>query len=183
MGRLRRDRGGFGWWVPVPSPVRPTAAEHPIDPVLVEALGLIAAKDRPPQRVVEHLGKKLHETLVERLVGEMLLRPQTEKVQGLAGWFHGNWPLVDRNHPAYAAHVLGVRRQLEQTLVLGAEPDERTAALAVILWRLGHPEKVLMVEGWAHRREIREMSKRGRRLIGGNWVDDALSDALARRRS
>ena len=109
--------------------VRPTALPPPTDAALVDALGLIAAKERRPPRVVEHLGRGLYRTLLERLEAQMILRPQTDMVRDASERLYGGLPLVDRNHPGYAAHVLGVRRQLEQALVLGADADERTAAL------------------------------------------------------
>src|SRR5689334_1751242 len=72
--------------------VRVTAAPAPTDPVLVEAVGLVAAKERKPRQVVEHLGRELGDALFERLEAERILRSDTQEVRGLAGRMSAGWP-------------------------------------------------------------------------------------------
>jgi hypothetical protein len=64
--------------------VRP-GASTPTDSVLVDAIDLIAATERNPPQVVEHLGRELHRSLLERLEAERIIRPQTETCGGWPG--------------------------------------------------------------------------------------------------
>src|SRR6478752_10127835 len=72
---------GGGLWAR--AKVRPTRAAAPLDPVLGEALALVAEKERTAQDLVGRLGKRRREPLLERLEAAGILRHQDDRVLGL----------------------------------------------------------------------------------------------------
>ncbi len=115
--------------------VHPTTSAPPQDPVLVEALALVAEKERTAQDLVGRLGKKRREPLLARLEADGILRREEGKVLGL--FPSTRWPAVDSGHEA------DVRRKLGDALVHGVQPDERTAALVALLSSLDLAQKVV----------------------------------------
>ncbi len=145
--------------------------EPPADPVLADALTTIAEKERAASTLVDRLGRGLRDVLADRLVERGLLERREDKVLGL--FRRTRWPAADR------AHEDDVRRRLHAALVEGAEPDDRTAALAALLHAVDRAHKTVD-RGPVPARVVR---KRAKALSEGHWgaqaVRDAVSAALA----
>jgi hypothetical protein len=156
---------GSGMWAR--AKVHPTNAAGPIDPILVEALGLVAERERTAQDLVGRLGKKRRDPLLSRLEADGILRREENTVLGL--FPRRRWPAVDSSHEA------DVRRRLGDALVRGLEPDERTAALVGLLSSLDIAHKVVDREGMPGR----ELRKRAKQLAEGDWAAKAVRDAVS----
>ncbi len=156
---------GSGRWAR--AKVHTTDVAGPTDPVLVEALGIVAEKERTAQDLVGRLGNKRREPLLSRLEADGILRRQDDKVLGL--FPATRWPAVDSSHEA------DVRRKLGDVLVRGLEPDERTAAIVALLSSLDIPHKVVDREGMP----ARELKKRAKQIAEGDWASKAVRDAVA----
>lgn len=156
---------GSGMWAR--AKVHPTSSAPPQDPVLVEALQLVAEKERTAQDLVGRLGKKRREPLLARLGADGILRREEGKVLGL--FPSTRWPAVDSGHEA------DVRRKLGDALVHGVQPDERTAALVALLSSLDLAQKVVDTGGLSGR----EVRKRAKEIADGDWAAKAVRDAIA----
>ncbi|GAA5154529.1 hypothetical protein GCM10023340_38220 [Nocardioides marinquilinus] len=139
----------------------------PSDPVLAEALTTVAAKEREASDLVDRLGKGLRSRLADRLVDRGVLEREDEKVLGL--FSRTRWPAADREHEA------AVRERLQAVLVDGAEPDERTVAIAALLHAVSRAEKTVD-RGDVPAREVR---RRAKDLAEGTWGAEAVGDAIA----
>ena len=148
--------------------VRPVAgSEPPTDPVLVDALATITAKERAASDLVDRLGKGLRDTLADRLVERRVLERRDDKVLGL--FPRTRWPAAD------TAHEDAVRLRLRAALVEGVDPDERTGALAALLHAVDRAHKTVD-RGPVSAREVR---KRAKTLAEGQWAADAVRDSIA----
>jgi hypothetical protein len=139
----------------------------PEDPILADALATIAEKERPASSLVDRLGKGLRDVLADRLVQRGLLEKREDKVLGL--FPRTRWPAAD------SAHEDDVRRRLQATLVQGAEPDERTAALAALLHAVDRAHQTVD-RGPVPAKEVRQRAKA---LAEGQWGAKAVRDAVA----
>ncbi len=156
---------GDGLWAR--ARVSVSSAPPPDDPVLVEALALVAEKPRSAEDLVGRLGKKRRDVLLARLRQRGILEETEHLTLGLIP--RKRWPTVDSTHED------GVRRALADALVRGAQPDQRTAALVALLSALDLAHKVLDREGLP----AREVRKRAKEIAEGNWSAKAVRDAVA----
>jgi Golgi phosphoprotein 3 (GPP34) len=156
---------GTGMWAR--AKVHPTSSAQPQDPVLVEALALVAERERGAQDLVGRLGKKRREPLLARLEADGILRREEGKVLGL--FPSTRWPAVDRSHEA------DVRRKLGDALVHGVQPHQRTAALVALLSSLDLAQKVVDAGGLPGR----EVRKRAKEIADGDWAAKAVRDSIA----
>ena len=153
-----------GWWAR--AKVRPTAAPAPADPVLAEALAVVAEKERTAQDLVGRLGKRRREPLLDRLEAAGILRREDDRVLGL--FPRHRWPAVDSTHEA------DVRRALGDALIRGASPDVRTAALIAVLSAMDLAHKVIDREGLP----ARQVKARAKEVAEGDWAAKAVKDAI-----
>jgi len=114
-------------------------AATPADPLLRDALEIVAAKERGAQVLVGRLGKPLKDVVTGRLVDRGLVQREDSKVLGL--FPRTRWPATD------SAHEDGVRRRLGDVLLRGLTADPRTASLVGLLHAAGLAAKVLDTEG------------------------------------
>lgn len=134
----------------------------PTDPLLADALSVVAEKSRSAQQLVDRLGKGARQALLDRLVERGLLEQRRSKVLGL--FPRTTWPAAD------ARHESEVRKRLQASLVEGREPDPRTAALAALLAAVDRAHKV--VERGAV--PAKTVKKRAKELGEGQWASDAV---------
>jgi DNA-binding transcriptional ArsR family regulator len=156
---------GSGLWAR--AKVLPTGLSAPPDPVLAEALSVVAEKERTAQDLVGRLGKRRRDQLLDRLRERGIVEPREERVLGLIP--RRRWPAVDSTHEA------GVRRELGDVLLRGLQPAERTAALVSVLSALDLAHKVVDREG-APARQVR---KRAKEVAEGDWAAKAVRDSIA----
>jgi len=155
---------GSGMWAR--SKVRPAGAV-PSEPVLLEAMRVVAEKELSAQDLVSRLGKKRRDPLLERLESKGILQRHQDKALGL--FPRTRWPAVDSSHEA------DVRRQLGDALVRGVQPAERIAALIALLSALGIVHTVVDREGHS----AGELKKRAKTISEGDWAAKAVRDAVA----
>lgn len=147
--------------------VRATTRLPPADPVLREALAVVAEKERASQDLVSRLGRKRREPLLDRLAAAGIVRLEQDKVLGL--FPRRRWPAVDSDHEAV------VRHSLRDALLHGAQPDERTAALIALLAALDVVHKVVDRRGVP----AKEVKRRAREIAEGDWAAGAVKDAVS----
>jgi hypothetical protein len=156
---------GSGMWAR--AKVVPTNAPRPSDPLLVESLDLVSAKERTAQDLVGRLGKKRRDVLLDRLRQRGIVEEREDRVLGLIP--RRRWPTVDSTHEA------GARREVEDVLLHGARPEERTAALIAVLSALDLAHKVIDLQGLSGR----EVKKRAKEVADGDWAAKAVRDSIA----
>ena len=156
---------GSGLWAR--ARVRPTGLAAPSDPVLAEALSVIAEKERTAQDLVDRLGKRRRDQLLDRLRERGIVEPREDRVLGLIP--RRRWPSVD------SAHEAGVRRELGDVLLRGVTPTERAAALVSVLSALDIAHKVVDREG----APARDVKKRAKEVAEGDWAAKAVRDSIA----
>lgn len=137
------------------------------DPVLVDALALVAEKERSAQDVVNRIGKGVKETLLARLEQRGILQRREGRILGL--FPHTTWPSAD------STHEQAVRRAIESALLQGVTPDDRTGALIALLHAIGQAHKVIDRQGLP----AGEVKARAKRISEGAWAAKAVKDAIA----
>jgi hypothetical protein len=155
---------GTGHWAR--AKVLPTGAAGPSDPVLLEALDVVAHKERTAQDLVDRLGRKRRDQLLGRLRERGVIEEREDRVLGLIP--RRRWPTVDGTHEA------DVRRRLADALLHGTTPDERTAALVALLSALDVVHRVVEREGMS----AREVKARAKEIAEGDWAAKAVRDAV-----
>ena len=153
-----------GWWGR--AKVQPTAAPPPGDPLLVEALALVAERERTAQELVGRLGKNRREPLLERLVSSGALQRRDDRILGL--FPRRRWPARD------LAHKADLRRRLGDAIVRGVSPEPRTAALVAVLSAMELAHKVVHLDGLSGR----EAKARAKEIADGDWAAKAVKDAI-----
>lgn len=135
------------------------------DAVLDAALDVVGAhQGKKPSAVIRPLGKKLRQTLYERLAAGGVVRSEEGKVLGIFPTHR--WPAQDARHEAE------VRRQLTEALVQQTTPDARGAALISLLHALKSEHKV--VDPRQHDLSKSELGKRAEAIAKGDWASDAV---------
>ena len=138
----------------------------PSDPILREALELVAEKERSAEDLVDRIGKGLKERLGDRLVEREILERRDSKVLGL--FPRTTWPEAD------ASHEREVRQALTAVLVQGIEPDARTGTLVALLSAIDRPHKAVDHDGIP----VRVIKKRAKEIAKGEWASKAVKDAI-----
>lgn len=156
---------GQGLWAR--AKVLTTGRAAPQDPILVEALQLIAEKDRSAQDLVGRLGKKRREPLLARLESAGILRREEDRLMGL--FPRTRWPAADSTREA------DVRRRLGDALVRGVDPEQRVASLIALLSGMDLAHKVVDREGLSGG----QVKKRAKEIAEGDWAAKAVKDAIA----
>ncbi len=146
----------------VPAP----GSAPPPDQLLAQAWSTVAEKPRSAQDLVARLGKGRRDPLLERLATRGVLRREQDRVLGL--FPRTRWPAADQRREA------AVRQRLDDALVHGVTPDDRTAALVALLSALQLAPVVLDRGGLSSR----EMSKRAERVAEGDWAAEGVRDAV-----
>jgi hypothetical protein len=138
------------------------------DELLEEALQLVA--DKQPVTATSVLGavvKGLRAQVLSRLVDRGILRRDESKV--LWVFPTTQWPAVD------SAHEAQVRRRLEDVLVVGLAPDDRTRALVSLLSAVDAVHKVVPPTEEVSKRELH---RRAKELAEGSWAGAAVRTAV-----
>jgi hypothetical protein len=135
--------------------------------MLVEALALVAEKERTAQDLVDRLGRKRREPLLERLEAAGILHREDGKVLGL--FSSTRWPAAD------SSHEREVRRQVGDALVRGVDPAPRIAALVSVLAAMDLAHKVVDREGLPGR----QLKSRATEIADGDWAAKAVKDAIS----
>ena len=156
---------GTGLWAR--AKVHATGATPPADPVLAEALQIVAAKERAAQDLVTRLGKGRRGPLLDRMVAAGTVRREEDRMMGL--FPRHRWPLVDTGYEA------DLRRRLGDALVRGVDPEPRLAGLVAVLSAMGLAHKVVDREGLPARR----VKQRAKQVAEGDWAAKAVKDAIA----
>jgi hypothetical protein len=136
----------------------------PGDPVLAGALATVAAS-RPakPEQLIAKLRKRLRATLLERLTAAGALRRSTRKMLGIP--WRTTWPAGD------SSHKRELHARLQEVLVAGATPDDRTAALVSLLVAVNAAHKV--VDG-----DKKAVRSRAKDIAAGDWAGAAVKKAI-----
>ncbi len=146
--------------------VRVAPAAETEDQVLLDALAIVAEKERSAQDLVDRLGRGLAEVLGTRLVERGVLERREDRLLGIIP--RTRWPARD------ASHEEGVRRRLTAVLVEGAEPETRTGALVALLHAVDRAHKTVPHEGMPNG----DVRKRAKQIAEGDWAAKAVRDAI-----
>lgn len=141
-------------------------AETVTDPVLQDALAVIAEKDRSPKSLISKLKKGLRQRLLDRLADAGILEPTKDSF--LIVFERTRWPAVDSTHEAE------VRVSLEAVLLDGETPDARTGVLVALLDVIGQAHKVITRDGVSPK----TVKKRAAEIAEGSWATDAVKKAI-----
>ncbi|MDH6676450.1 hypothetical protein M2284_000638 [Rhodococcus sp. LBL1] len=139
---------------------------NPGDPILARAVEVIRESRRPmkPETAIEKLDTEIREAVFERVIDRGWVRENRRKILGI--FPSKTWPAVDESHER------GVRRDLEQVLVEGLDPNPRTAALISLLSAVDAVAKVFPD---ADRKAIR---KRAKDIAEEEWAGAAVRKAV-----
>ncbi|WP_037066294.1 GOLPH3/VPS74 family protein [Pseudonocardia acaciae] len=136
----------------------------PGNPVLAGALEEIAVKPRRPKACVSRLSKGARRRLLAGLVESGVLTEESRRVLGV---FPGKrFPVAD---PGPREQALG---RLRAAVVDGAEPDQRTAALAGLIQAAGLGRRVFPDD------DQRAVKARLKELAEGDWAAEAVRKAI-----
>ncbi|WP_430331148.1 GOLPH3/VPS74 family protein [Rhodococcus sp. ACT016] len=138
----------------------------PDDPILARTLAVIREARRPmtPEAVIEKLDTEMRAAVFERVIDRGWVRESRRKILGI--FPSKTWPAVDESHERE------VRRELEQVLVEGLDPNPRTAALVSLLSAVDAVAKAFPD---ADRKAIR---KRAKEIAEGEWAAAAVRKAV-----
>ena len=140
------------------------------EPLLDEALVRFAEQEgKKPKDVLDRVGKKLQQPLLDSLVRRELIRPEPVTALGLT--LTTRWPaLVTGPRDA----VVG---DLVQVVTGAREPDSRTGALISLLHAVEALPKVVTKEmrpGMTNG----EVKRRGKEITKGRWAPEAVAKAV-----
>lgn len=147
--------------------VEAVADNPPTDHLLRSSWEYVAGKPRGVQTVLAATGPALREPLLDRLVERGDLRRRTQKALGLfqtSVLLEGDTGRRD-----------GLLVEVRAVLVDGAEPTERTAALAALLYGSGTLPQFDRDIPWTS-----PVIARAEELKDGSWGADAAAKAVAR---
>jgi hypothetical protein len=138
-----------------------------LDPVLADALALVAEKDRKASDLVGRIGKGLQERLATGLVVRGVLERRDGKLLGL--FPRTTWPAADM------AREDEVRRTVTAALVDGAAPDERTGALIALLAAIDQAHHAVTPGTTATKKALEQRAKE---ISEGQWAARAVKAAV-----
>ena len=150
---------GGGLWAR--AKVRPTVAAAPSDPVLAEALALVAEKERDRPGPRGSPGQEAPRAVARASRARRDPPAQDDRVLGVIP--RRRWPAVD------GAHETDVRRRLGDALLRGITPEERTAALIAVLSSMDLAHKVVDPDGLPRR----QVKARAKEVADGDWAAKA----------
>jgi Golgi phosphoprotein 3 GPP34 len=137
---------------------------RPEHPALAAALAEVEAKARRPEACVLKVSKGARLALLAALVERGVLTREPRRVFGVfPGW---RFPVAD---PAPRAEVLG---RLRDAVIEGAEPDQRTAALAGLVQAAGLARRVFPDD------DQRAVKARLKEIAEGDWAAGAVRKAI-----
>lgn len=140
------------------------------DPLLDEALVQFGEKEgKKPKDVLDKVGKKLQQPLLDSLVRRELVRPEPVRALGLT--LTTRWPVVTSGpRDATVADLVHV--------VTGARAaDSRTGALVSLLYAVDALPRVVVKElrpGMTNR----EVKRRGKEVTRGRWAPESVAKAV-----
>jgi hypothetical protein len=141
------------------------------DALLDDRLAIVSGRaGSKPKDLIGKLSRKLRDQVLARLAERGILRADKHRVLGL--FPVTRWPAQD------ARHEDELRLALDNVLKLGAEPDDRTAALVALLSALNVVPKVVpdVVDKKALKRRVKEIS-------GSAWAAEAVRQAVRARQA
>ncbi|MBU7597147.1 GPP34 family phosphoprotein [Streptomyces sp. P38-E01] len=147
--------------------VRAVAGDLPTDPLLRTAHDTVASRVRGVQTLLIEIGTGLHATVTDRLVERGLLLRRSRTVLGLFR--------TTSTRVADTGHKRELLARLRATLVDGAEPDSRTAALAGLLAASGTLPTLHRSIPWSG-----EVFLRAKQLEQDSWAAEAVNSAVMR---
>ncbi|MET7323587.1 GPP34 family phosphoprotein [Streptomyces sp. NPDC005549] len=149
--------------------VHAVEGEPPSDPVLRAAAEKVAERVRGVQTLLIELGTglRLRETVLDRLVERGMLRRESRRRLGVIR--------TTVMRPADTGHKEALVERVRAVLVDGAEPDDRTAALAGLLSASGTLPSLHRVIPWSG-----AVYRRGKRLEQSSWGAEAVNTAVLR---
>lgn len=148
-------------------------AAWPVDPLLGDALTVVNGKPAwYPTTVVDRLGRKVVDTVYERLARAELVSRTPHRVLGLVPTTR--WVSVDGRHEAE------LRARLDEVFLFGAEPDPRTAALIALVTGAG---LLVPVVDRGRNLDRRALRRRGKVLLRQYWPAEAMERAFQGRDS
>ncbi len=137
----------------------------PGDPVLDLALQtLFDLGPTKPVHAIGKLAKGLRDRLNDALVERGILRRESGKILGL--FPTTRWPAQDQGPEA------GIRASVVPALVLGQEPDGRTAAIISVLTAAD------MLRTVVDRPDHKVAKARGKEIGAGNWATDSVRKVI-----
>lgn len=137
------------------------------DDVLDEALGRISAqRSARAQVVLSKIAKGVRGQLLDRLVGQGMLRSEQTKLVGIIP--ARAWPAVDIQHPEE------YKRCLRQVLVDQRPPTRQEASIISLLHTVGGTAKVLGGAGLKRR----QLKQRAKAIAEGDAAADVVHQAL-----
>ncbi|RLL68874.1 GPP34 family phosphoprotein [Streptomyces sp. Z26] len=118
--------------------------------------------------VLKHTRKGVVEGTVNSLVSQGVLKQEKKRVLGLVP--------VNRYPKGQDGPELAVRKRLDEVVLQGQDPDERTASLIAVLhgarlWKLAFPD--------ADRKQVK---KRMEEISEGSWIKPAVAYTVKRTR-
>lgn len=140
------------------------------DPLLDDALVRFTEQEgRKPKDVLDKVGRKLIDPVLESLASRELITPEPVTVVGLRLWTR--WPVVV-DGPREA-----VLQDLAQVLTGAREADTRTGALVSLLHAAGVLHTVVRADlrpGMTNR----DVKRRGKEVLQGRWAPEAVAKAV-----
>lgn len=138
--------------------------------LLDEALDRFAEHEgKKPKDVLDKVGKRLLEPVLDSLATQELIRPEPVSVIGLTLWTR--WPAV-MHGPRQ-----DVLRDLAQVLTGAREADSRTGALASLLHAVNILHTVVP-EDLRPGMTDRDVKRRGKEILQGRWAPEAVAKAV-----
>ena len=148
-------------------------AAWPVDPLLSDAVAVIAGKPAWfPSVLVDRLGRKVVDTVYERLARAELVSRKPHRVLGLVPTTR--WVSVDGRHEAQ------LRARLDEVFLFGAEPDPHTAALIALLTGAG---LLVPVVDRGRNLDRRSLKRQGKVFLNQYWPAQAMERAFQGRDS
>lgn len=147
--------------------VMPTGQPRPTDPLLAQAMEVVAAKEQRVQVLILALGGNLLPVLQQRLMDRGLITQEKRRVLGL--FRTTRWPATDAEHEA------DLRRRIVAVLQDGAEPDARTAAVIGLVYASGAMPALRPPLPWNSTTVARAQA-----IQQGDWGASAVEAAVTR---
>lgn len=136
------------------------------DPVLDDALNIVAERPRAAQDLIPRLAKDIRPLLLQRLADRGVLRLEEGRILGM--FPTTRWPAED------SAHESEVRHGLHQVLVLERPPTPEQASLISLLHAVDRVPQVMTESGI----DKRELKRRAKAIADGEFAGAAVSEAI-----